>query len=72
MRIMYSELKEPLMIYHYSEFITITMAAKNIGITRQGVMKAINSGRIDGYKIGEIWLLKLVDVDKFRYERRSP
>lgn len=27
--------------------------------------------RIDGYKIGGLWLLKLVDVDKFKYERTA-
>ena len=40
-------------IYRYTGFINSTIAAKNIGISRQAILKAIKQNRIDAYKLGE-------------------
>ena len=59
------------MIYKKTGFLLTTQASKNIGITRQGLMKAVFSGRIDAYKVGCIWLFKQQDVEWFRVKRNE-
>ena len=59
------------MIYRYLEgFISLSQAAKVVGISRWGLQKAIYENRIDGYRVGECWILKTKDVDEFRFSRK--
>jgi len=50
------------MIYTHTGFMTCSAAAKALDMTRQGLMKAVMSNRIDGYKCNGIWLFKKSDV----------
>ena len=47
------------------EIVSVTEAAESLGITRSAVIKAAQSGRIKGKKIGHTWALLRRSVDTY-------
>lgn len=51
------------------EIVSVTDAAKALGITRSAVVKAAHAGRIKGKKIGHTWALLRGSVNGYRVAR---
>ena len=43
--------------------ITLSEAAKRFGITKQGVLNRVKSGKLEGVQVDGRWLIQLHDVD---------
>lgn len=50
------------------QFLTTTMAARRIGISRPTLMKAIRSGDLPAHKVGSHFRIRTEDADAFRKE----
>ncbi|HVE82721.1 MAG TPA: helix-turn-helix domain-containing protein [Myxococcales bacterium] len=48
------------------DIVSVTEAAKRLGITRSAVIKAAQAGRIKGKKIGHTWALLRRSVESYR------
>jgi hypothetical protein len=48
------------------DIVSVTEAANSLGITRSAVIKAAQTGRIKGKKIGHTWALLRRSVDSYR------
>lgn len=48
------------------DIVSVTEAAKRLGITRSAVIKAAQAGRIKGKKIGHTWALLRRSVETYR------
>jgi len=57
-------------------YITTAEAADIVGISRQGVLKAICRGQLAATKFGSkrngIWLILLGEAKRYKVERRKP
>lgn len=51
------------------QILGVTEAARILGITRAGVIKAATSGRLQGRKIGKAWALLRGSVERYRVAR---
>lgn len=49
------------------EFISVTEAARKIGLSRQRILAIIHdgSGRLNAKKIGGVWIIPAGDVERF-------
>lgn len=48
------------------QYLTTTMAARRIGISRPTLMKAIRSGELPAFKVGSHFRIRTEDADTFR------
>lgn len=48
------------------QYLTTTMAARRIGISRPTLMKAIRSGELPAFKVGSHFRIRTQDADSFR------
>lgn len=48
------------------QYLTTTMAARRIGISRPTLMKAIRSGELPAFKVGSHFRIRTGDADAFR------
>ena len=48
------------------QYLTTTMAARRIGISRPTLMKAIRSGELPAFKVGSHFRIRTEDADAFR------
>ncbi len=55
------------------DFLSVTEAARKIGLSRQRVLAIIHdgSGRLNAEKIGGVWIIPAGDVEKFIERRRN-
>jgi excisionase family DNA binding protein len=55
------------------DFLSVTEAARKIGLSRQRVLAIIHdgSGRLNAEKIGGVWIIPTGDVEKFIESRRG-
>jgi excisionase family DNA binding protein len=51
------------------DIVSVTEAAKSLGITRSAVVKAAHAGRIKGKKIGHTWALLRGSVNSYKVAR---
>jgi len=51
------------------DYLSVTMAAQRLGITRAAVIKAAQAGRLEGSKVGHAWVLLRRSVDAYRVAR---
>lgn len=63
--------------YVYAEsvpdgWLTVTEAAKRKGVPDYAIRNAINRGALSAEKVGDIWLIRIEDVDKWNWVPRSP
>lgn len=58
------------------ELVSTSTAAEIIGITRQGVIAAINRGSLKACKMGGqrrgIWVIERAEAERYRDERGKP
>jgi len=56
--------------------LTTQQAAKLIGISQHGVIKAIHRGHLEATKIGKkrtgMWLISEREAERYKHERRKP
>lgn len=48
------------------ELISVTEAAKYLGISRQAVLSAIEEGRMAAKKVGRQWVIRKVELEKYK------
>ncbi len=48
------------------DIVSVTEAAKRLGVTRSAVIKAAQAGRIKGKKIGHTWALLRRSVETYK------
>ena len=48
------------------EIVSVTEAAKTLGITRSAIVKAAQSGRLKGKKIGHTWALLRRGIESYK------
>ena len=58
------------------DFLSVTEAARKTGLSRQRILAIIHdgSGRLSAKKIGGVWIIPAVDVERFiesRTQRRK-
>ena len=58
------------MIYRYTGFITVAQMARSLNYSSQAIRKAIRENRLDAYVIGNQYMIKEDDVDRFRLDKR--
>lgn len=46
--------------------ITVTQAAKELGVTPRRVQAMIHAGRLKANKFGPVWQIRMSDLDKVR------
>ena len=52
------------------KFITVSTAARKIGVTGQALRRAIAEGRMIAVKKGRYWLIPMNEVEKYARGRR--
>jgi excisionase family DNA binding protein len=55
------------------DFLSVTEAARETGLSRQRILAIINdgSGRFRAKKVGGVWIIPAEDVEKFIESRRK-
>ena len=51
------------------DLVSVTEFSEAVGITPQGVRKAIVEGRIKARKIGKFWVIKHKEILRFTYAK---
>lgn len=59
------------MIYHHSGFLSVAQLANSMGYSPQAIRKAISEERLDAYKVGNHYMVKCKDADKFIKEAKK-
>ena len=52
--------------------ITIAEAVQRTGLSRYWVWKLVKAGRIDGRKVGPLWLVTIASVERYMQTRQRP
>ncbi|ODS33544.1 MAG: Helix-turn-helix domain protein [Candidatus Scalindua rubra] len=54
----------------FDKYMSVTEAAKKLGINRQAVYEAIKRGNIGCIKVGNMTLVKTVSVEKYKVNEK--
>jgi len=54
-----------------SNFITVQYAAKYSGYNPQYIRRLLRNGKLEGIKIGQVWLIKLASLEEYFINSRS-
>jgi excisionase family DNA binding protein len=52
--------------------VIVADAAREVGISHDGILKAIRRGRLVAHKMGPLWVIRRPELERFKAAYRKP